>query len=371
MKFTILKNKIEPIVEFLSLYIDASDSFMPFRCLFFNINSDFLTITAQSATISARKKIDIEQNNINLEEVGKVLINASILKNIIKKFNKYVTFKVNENSIDIYEGTTKFTLTKIDIHQYPQIDFNNQDNRTEVNSAQLEKTINNASIAASISNDKLNALVYKCINVSSDGANSIRFVSTDSYRLSTESIKVSKPVEINLTIDARNLKRIVTKDADRKVFMFFNQGKFGISYTDTVVQTLTTNLNYMDIWNLFNFDVSRTIKIEKQEFLKLISKALFYSSEKSRRLQFTFNQNEVKVVYEVPEIGIGEAQTSNYTLEGPNIEIDLDFQYIKDAISVLENGIINIFISKKEDRLLLISENNNYNKQLITPLRRI
>ncbi|VEU74710.1 DNA polymerase III, beta subunit [Mycoplasmopsis citelli] len=371
MKFTIQKNKIESIVEFLSLYIDSTDSFMPFRCLYFKINSDYLTITAQSSTISARKKIKIDENIIKLEEVGKTLINASILKNIIKKFNKYVTFKSNENTIDIYEGTTKFTLTKIDSNQYPQIDFNDQDNRTEVNSQQLEKTINNASIAASMSNDKLNALVYKCINVSSDGENNIRFVSTDSYRLSTESIKVSKPVELNLTIDAKNLKKIVTKDADKNIFMFFNSSKFGISYTDTVVQTLTTNLNYMDIWNLFNFDVSRTIKIDKQEFLRLINKALFYSSEKSRRLQFSFTQKEVKVVYEVPEIGIGEAQTNNYKLEGPNLDIDLDFQYIKDAISVLENGIINIFISSREDRLLIVSENSAYNKQLVTPLRRI
>lgn len=371
MKFTIQKNKIESVVEFLSSYIDSADSFMPFRCLYFKINSDYLTITAQSATISAKKQLKVDEDIIRLEEVGKTLINASILKNIIKKFNNYVTFKSNENTIDIYEGTTKFTLTKIDSNQYPQIDFNDQENRTEVDAHNLEKVINNASIAASVSNDKLNALVYKCINVSSDGDNNIRFVSTDSYRLSTESIKVSKPVELNLTIDAKNLKKIVTKDADKKVFMFFNSSKFGISYTDTIVQTLTTNLNYLDVWNLFTFDVSRTIKIERQEFLKLINKALFYSSEKSRRLQFTFNSNEAKVIYEVPEIGIGEAQTSNYTLEGPELEIDLDFQYIKDAISVLDNGLINIYISKREDRLLLISENNQFNKQLVTPLRRI
>uniref|UniRef100_UPI00046ED70A DNA polymerase III subunit beta n=1 Tax=Mycoplasmopsis cricetuli TaxID=171283 RepID=UPI00046ED70A len=200
MKFTIKKNKIENIIEFLSNYVDSADSFTPFRCLFFKLNSTHLTITAQSSMISAKKEIKIDELNIKVEESGKFLINANILKNIIKKFNKTITFNSTDSVINIYEDTTNFTLTKISSEQYPYVDFNDQDNRTEVDSYELEKVIINSSISAVTSSDRLNALKHKCINISSEGDSEIQFVSTDSYRLSTGSLKVSKPVEINLSV---------------------------------------------------------------------------------------------------------------------------------------------------------------------------
>ncbi|WP_036463891.1 DNA polymerase III subunit beta [Mycoplasmopsis sturni] len=370
MKFTIQKNLIDSVVDFMNNYIDSNNAFIPYRCLYFSLDSEFLTIQAQSGNIQAQKQIPIDEDKIKIDSKGKFLINASILKNIIKKFNNNVTFLVKDTTVDIYEGATKFTLTRVDIDQYPHIKFSDHDNRTEVKSIDLERVIYNASIAASTSSDKITATVHKCINVSSDDENNIRFVATDSYRLSTESIKVSKPVSLNLTIDAKNLKKLVTKDADKKVMLFFNSSKLGISYTNTIIQIRSTDLNYMNVWNLFKFDISRTIKVDKQEILRLINKALFVTSDKELRLEFTFDSNEIKVRYEVPEIGIGEASTSSCQLDGEKLEIDINYQFIKDAISVLDNGLIKIEVSRNEDRLLITSENNPFNKQLITPIRR-
>ncbi|QGZ97186.1 DNA polymerase III subunit beta [Mycoplasma sp. NEAQ87857] len=370
MKFSILKRNIEDTVDFLSNYIDNTDSFIPFRCINFELNTSYLTLTSATSTMEAKKVIQVDEDVIQLERTGRMIINANILKNIIKKFDKRITFDFNDGVVDIYEGTTRFELTTIENEKFPIIDFSDSENKFEISSRKFEKVVSDVSVSTSSLTERLNVVLYKCINLRCNNDSKIRFSATDSYRLSTETLSIPKNININATIDAKNLKKIITKDAPNKVSIFFNNSKFGVSYENTVIQTSLLNLNYLDIQPILQTEYNKCITIEKDELSKLINKAIFINSDKARRLQFSFKKEGIKVVYEVPEIGTGEAFTKNYELDGNEFDIDIDYQYIKDAVNVLENGTIKIKVSPREDKLLFTSNANPENIQLITPLRR-
>ncbi|MHA3825808.1 DNA polymerase III subunit beta [Mycoplasma sp. BRA285] len=371
MKFTISKPKIDQLVEFLSTYIDSNDTFIPFRCIYINIDTDNLTLIGASSTLAARKVLPVDNNEITVERSGNFYLSASLLKNIIKKFDKEITFDAKENLIDIYEGSTIFTLTKLNAGVYPQIDFEDLENKVSINSYTFEKVINDVSTSTSASNDRLNSLIYKCVNISSNNNEQLRFLATDSYRLSTEIIKLEKPVKIDLTIDARNLKKLITKDAPEKVDLFFNANKIGVAYENTVIWTSINKTQYMDVSSLFQVQYTRNFKIEREELLKTLNKALFYQTEKDKKMEFYFEDHDLKIIYEVPEIGTANAVSNKLEIvEGKGVEIDFNYTYVKDAVSALDSGMLNIFVSQNEDKILFISENDPNHIQLITPMRK-
>ncbi|QNM93651.1 DNA polymerase III subunit beta [Mycoplasma sp. Pen4] len=371
MKFTISKNLIEQNVEFLSNYIDSNDAFIPFRGIHFKIDSEQLVLTGASSTMGARKTIKVDEKNIKLEKSGNIYIQASMLRTIIKKFDKNITFSLNGNLIHIYEGSTKFTLTKSESGIYPNISFDDNENRFEIDSTKFDKIVSDVSISTSTSNDRLNSLIYKCINLKSDNDNKIVFIATDTYRLSTEILPINRELEMNLVVDAKNLRKLITKDAPKKVFMYFNDNKIGISYENTNVWTTVNKMQFMDVSQLFQVKFSRTFAIEREELIKTINKALFYTSEKDKKMEFTFEQNSLKISFEVPEIGIGVAETQKFEiLEGDKIELDFNYNYVKEAAQVLDPGMLNIFVSNTEDKVLIMNKNNPDNIQLITPIRK-
>ncbi|WP_369810260.1 RNA-binding S4 domain-containing protein [Mycoplasma seminis] len=371
MKFTISKSKIDQLVEFISTYIDSNDTFIPFRCIYMHIDTEKLTLVGASSTLAARKIIDLNDNDIQLERTGSFYLSANLLKNIIKKFDKQITFDAKENLIDIYEGSTLFTLTKLNAGLYPKIDFEDTDNQVQINSQKFDKAIYDVSTSTSSSNDRLNSLIYKCINITAKNSDELRFLATDSYRLSTEIIKVSKPITIDLTIDNKNLKKLITKETPETVNLFFNQDKIGISYDNTVVWTAVNRTQFLDVSALFQVKYTRNFKIEKEELLKTINKALFYQTDKDKKMEFSFENHKLKINYEVPEIGTASAESDALEIvEGNEIEFDFNYNYVKDAVSALDSGMLNIFVSDSEDKLLFISENDPHHIQLITPMRK-
>ncbi|WP_036452533.1 DNA polymerase III subunit beta [Mycoplasma buteonis] len=369
MKFIISKKVIETAVDFLYTYVDLGDVNHSGKNIGLEIDSSSLKFIVNTNSFTAKKEFEVDEADIKLETSGRIILNATILKNVIKKFDRYITFETLNETILIYEGLTKFELATYQDPNFFIVDFNDSYNKFEVNSKDMDRIVNDVCVSTSLASDKLNSIMYKCVHLKGE-EKGIRFSATDSYRMSTEVLKTLLPINIDVVIEAKALKKIITKETPKKIFVFFNTSKLGISYENTIIQVNLTSIKYIDTTRLFDFGIKNVIKIDKTELNNLINKALFINSEKSRRLEFNFSQAGINLNFEVPEIGSAKAHTVNYELEGPDFEIDLDYLYLKDAISTLENGKIIIRISDKYDRLLFTAENDTNNKQLITPLRR-
>ncbi|MGZ9800258.1 DNA polymerase III subunit beta [Mycoplasma sp. AC1221] len=371
MKFTISKNVIDNNIDFLCSYNDNNDAFVPYRGIYFKIDADKLVLISAKNNLAARIIINVDEKDLSVDEAGIFLISSNILRTIIKKMDNRITFESYGQNIKIYDKTTKYTLTQLNSDSYPFINFDLKKNQFTIKSKILEEAINNVSISTSQgTNERLTALLYKCINIKNTDINKLRLTSTDSFRLSSLLININKEININVIIEAKNLKKLIFKDMPEEIVVFFDEEKIGISADNLVIFTNLTKLNYLDINNFITPVFSKTLSIEKEEFLKLINKVVFYNSDKVRRLSFFINQEELKLSFEVPELGISQASTKNITYNGKPLEMDIDFQFIKDAVSVLPNGKIYLKINETNDRIFVLSDENKNHIQLITPIRR-
>ncbi|MEE3928265.1 DNA polymerase III subunit beta [Mycoplasmopsis ciconiae] len=366
MVLQIEKSILDKSIEFMSKYVDSINAFIPFRCLKFDVTYQSITITASNGIISAKKTILVNDLNTKIEKEGEFLINCAYFKNIIKKLDKTINIIVDENKILIKDSSSEYKLNKIN-HVYPLINFNISENNFKVNFDKLDSAIKDVCVAAG---DDNSGLMLRCINLSCKD-NKIILVASDGYRLSTEFIEIEKNLKFNFSINNRNLKSMIQKTNEEEVELFYDDNKLGVIYKDTIIQSLLVDIPYTDVSGLFPKEFSRKIVINKNVLLNLINKVVFVNQEKANnRLQFKINKNELKLIYEVSEVGISQASTSDFHLEGDSIEIDFNYNFVKDAINIYGDDDINLLINNEGVIMLIVSENNKNNKQLITALRR-
>ncbi|EIE42438.1 DNA polymerase III, beta subunit [Mycoplasmopsis canis UFG4] len=373
MKFTISKNLLENIIEFLSTFVDSNDSYMLFRGIYIELNNEEATFIAGNSSIASKKTIKIDEKEIKLEKTGSLLINTTILKNLVKKFEKEITFIKNENSLEVFENKTRYTLTLLDETKYSHFNFSIPQNKIAIKSKDLNEAINNVYISSNLNHEKSNNIVNnpvtKVINLRSEG-NKIRFTSTDTYRLSTHVLNIGQESNLDINIDVKNFKKLYNKDMPNEINLFIENNRIGISYENTIIFTYIVNIKYIDIDRLIKFENTKNIKIKKEELSKIINKTIFYSSEKIRRLQFSISENEIKTTFEIPEVGISEFITTSLEYSGNSFEIDIDWQFVKEAISAFNTEYIYLHITNNEDRIYIKGEDSDDNVQLLTPIRR-
>lgn len=367
MKFTIKKNILDQTIEFISKYVDSINVFMPFRCVKIDVSFDKITFIASNGLMSTKKILKVDEINIKVEIPGIVLINNQYFKNIIKKLNNEISVESNGKIIKIWENEISYTLNCVDV-EFPNIDFKKPENSFEINTNKLEKAIRNVSFSAS-SETSGKSLILKCINFSSKN-DILRLVATDTFRLSTETIKINKPINVNFSIESKNIKNMITKEAPKNVIMFIDESKVGIVYENTIIQSSIVDVPFVSFEGIIPTEFSRKISIKKSELLDLLNKVVFIQQEKYNRVEFKINKDLLTLSTNLSDIGQSTGSTTEFELIGDPIDIDFNYVFIKDALTAFENDEINLCINKNGNIMLIVSKSNENNKQVITPLRR-
>ncbi|ADE19407.1 DNA polymerase III subunit beta [Mycoplasma crocodyli] len=367
MKFTIKKNILEQVVEFLGTYINVADTFLAFRYINLEVTNEKLIFTAASSTMSARKILNVDEVNIKVEEEGFALLNCKVVKNIIKNLSNNVSISKRGNIINISEGNTKYNLNTIS-DRYPTIEFGNVENKFQMNKNDFEEGIKN--VAFAVGDPKNNSAISKAINMYANN-NELRFCGTDSFRLSTYTVKISKNISFDISVDARNMKNMIIKDNNvKRINVFYTLNRFGIETEDTIIQSSLVDLAYHDIKRIFPTDITRNIVIQKNVLMDIINKTIFDSDNTGAKIELNFTSNLLTATYEEAEVGHSQASTDDFKLIGDPIELTFNSKHLREAIGVVE-GELNIGINFLESIVLLLSENCPNNKQLITTIRRL
>ena len=81
------------------------------------------------------------------------------------------------------------------------------------------------------------------------------------------------------------------------------------------------------------------------------------------------DDNSVTIYGNSPEVGTVEEVVKTNSIEGEDIEISFNPDYLKDALKSIGNADINLNFSSPLHPFTVIPENNSDFIQLITPIR--
>ncbi|MBU4689591.1 DNA polymerase III subunit beta [Mycoplasma zalophidermidis] len=368
MKFHINKKILDDSIEIVSKYVDPISTFYSFRGIMIIVDNEFITLKAANDATSIVKKLPVDDVLIKVEQTGEFLIQANIFKTIIKKLSGEITIQQTPNALlEIIEGNSRYQLSTLQSNQFPVIDNLINTKQFELDTNEFKKAIKNVIHASSADNN----LIYRCINMRYKN-NCINFTATDSYRLALYQMKTNTPLEenIDISVNAKDLKDLIPSDAPKKITFFYNDIKVGIKYDNTIIISRIVSVPFRDTEPILaDMNIKYNLQISKAELNELLNKVWLSNGDKQNRIEVSLTNNNLTLINNIAEIGSSVAKTQNFKFEGKTVEFDLNFNFLKDAISVFEDDI-SILIDDQVKKILILSPSNVSSKQLITPLRR-
>ncbi|KRM55580.1 DNA polymerase III subunit beta [Lacticaseibacillus sharpeae] len=334
-----------------------------------------LTLTGSDADISIEATIpeDSEDNTLTIQEPGAIILPARFFGEIVKRLPEdNMTVTIEDLQATITSGASEFTINGLDAATYPQLPEISSDRSLTLKADTFRQIIGQTVIAVSTQESRP---ILTGVHISIQNGTLVA-VATDSHRLAQRSIDLEGvTTDADFIIPGRSLTelgRMLTDDVtETELRIADNQVLFTIGQTSFYSRLLDGN--YPDTTRLIPTTSNTRIEFSAPALLAAINRASLMSHEGRNnvvRLNIEVGAGQVTLFGNSPEIGNVEEQLSFNALEGEDLEISFNPDYMKVALQGLGQSTIEVaFTAPLRPFTLVPSEDKEHYIQLITPVR--
>lgn len=363
MHFKIDKKVLDKKIDIISNAVDPVSINPALKGILFEVQNKKIILTASNQELSIQ--IEIEDENLDIEKSGNMLIPASLLKEIVKKLEGIIDFKLENNQLVISTKEDRFFINLLEIKDFPQIEFTKFGDAFEIDADVFRSLIKNTIFAAA-PNDNLRK-IFQYVNFKAkDGVMTI--TATDSHRLAREVLSVDEKCEFDVSISVRSLKNLLPKEIFGKIKFYIEDKRVNVEQDGCIIQTKVFEGIYIDVEKVFQTEWKYALTISKREMNNVLSKASLLTSETYSSLTLEMAPEKFVISNSRKDIGSSSFNISKdkFSFKGEPITIFINIKFLKEAISVFEDDI-TLFINKEKNRILILSKSNEKNKQIVTP----
>ncbi|MCY9806125.1 DNA polymerase III subunit beta [Lentilactobacillus senioris] len=336
-----------------------------------------LVLTGSNADISIETTVQIEDpdNQLVISEAGNIVLPARFFTEIIKKLPmETLTLEVSDNfQTKITSGQSSFEINGLDAGNYPHLpEIDTNDSITL--SADIFKEVVSQTVMA-VSNQESRPILTGVHFTIDD--NSLMAVATDSHRLSQRKVVLDQPVNghYDFVIPGHSLTELTKMIADDQtnVTLLVTENQVLFMLGDTMFYSRLLEGNYPDTTRLIPTEFDTRIQFDAHELLASVERASLLSHESRNnvvKLTIDPDQQIVTIYGNSPDVGNVEEAMEPRSVEGNELEISFNPDYMKDALRSFGQTNVNIdFTSPLRPFTLMPSEDGESFIQLITPIR--
>ncbi|GAF36845.1 DNA polymerase III subunit beta [Lentilactobacillus farraginis] len=377
MKFTISRTAFTKALNIVSRAISTKTTIPILTGLKLQAAQSGLILTGSDADISIETtlKSDDPDNLLAVQSEGAIVLPARFFTDIVKKLpEETLTIEVGENfQTMITSGQSSFTINGLDANNYPHLPEIETTNSIPLAGDLLKQIISQTVIA--VSNQESRPILTGVHFILSE--NNFLAVATDSHRLSQRKVTLEKPIDgtFDFVIPGKSLTELSRMIDDNKEDIVLsvteNQALFTIG--ETLFYSRLLEGNYPDTSRLIPNSHDTRIAFDAPELLASIERASLLSHESRNNVVKITVKPETKTVTiygNSPDVGNVEEDLEPKTVEGNELEISFNPDYMKDALRSFSQATINLdFTSSLRPFTLTPTEDSESFVQLITPIR--
>ncbi|QMU08732.1 DNA polymerase III subunit beta [Levilactobacillus suantsaii] len=336
-----------------------------------------LLLTGSNADISIESLIraDDPDNGLTIDDPGAIVLTAHFFSEIVKRIpEKTMTVAVKDGfQTEITSGTAAFNINGQDANNYPHLPEVDAEDSVVLSGAVFKELISQTVIAVSTQESRpILTGVHFVLN-----DNQFLAVATDSHRLSQRQIELPQPTDANFDViipgkSLTELSRMIG-DGDEDVKMQFSENQVLFLLGDTSFYSRLLEGNYPDTSRLIPKTASTTVEIEAPELLAAVERASLLSHESRNnvvKLTLKPTSKTVTIFSNSPDVGNVEENLTPKDMDGADLEISFNPDYMKDALRSFGQSAIRVaFTSPLRPFTLVPTEDTSNFIQLITPVR--
>lgn len=282
-------------------------------------------------------------------ENGTVALNAKVFSEIVRRLPENDVFISTDSMADgsfmteIICEKAKFSISGRSGEEFPYLPKIEKENAVVLSQFTLKEVIRQTvfSISDNESNKIMTGELFEIKK------NELRVISLDGHRISIRKIFMKDEYEDRKVIvpgkTLNEISKILSGDASSLVNIFFTDKHALFEFDDTVVLTRLIEGEYYRIDQMLSSDYETKVTINKKELQSCIERASLLIRETDKKpiiIDIRNNNFELKI-----NTAIGSMNEDiDITLEGKDIVIGFNPKFLLDALRVIDDENIDIYL---------------------------
>lgn len=374
MQFTINRNLFLENLNNVMRAISSRATIPILSGIKLSLSEQELTLTGSDTNISIQIEIPVN-DDLHIQSTGAIVLPARFFSEIVKKLpGKEFSFEVKESfQTKITSENTEFMINGLDANNYPRLPEISTSSSFNVSGKTFRNIINETvfAVASQESRPTLNGVNFVFRN------NAIKAVATDSHRLSQREIDLENgpQVDDNLIIPGTSLVELsrIIGESDPQITVTPGDNQVLFNVGNLAFYTRLLEGSYPDTDRLIPTESMTKVEFDLSTLARSLERASLLTHESRNnvvKMTLDVDNQVVKLEGDSPEIGNVEEEVSFKNLEGNNLEISFNPDYLRDALraSITDSIVMNFTQPLRPFTVVPGRDDVNF-VQLITPVR--
>lgn len=374
MKFTVNRNLFVDNLNNVMHAISSRAMIPILSGIKLNLTEDELLLTGSDSDISIEIRIPVSED-LTVESTGAIVLPARFFSEIIRRLpGKEFSLEVKESfQTQIISENSEFTINGLDANNYPRLPEIPDESSFIISGKTFREIINETQFAVATQESRL---VLTGVHFDF-GPERIHAVATDSHRLSSRALTLENgpQAKTDLIIPGKSLlelARIIGEtDPEIKVCPGENQVLFEIG--NILFYSRLLEGSYPDTERLIPSESTTSVEFDLAELSSALDRAsLLTHAGRNNVVDLTLDtENQTaKLSGESAEIGNVEEDVAFKKLEGKNLKISFNPDYLRDALRAsVTDSVVMEFTQPLRPFTVNPDKDDIDFVQLITPVR--
>ena len=364
MKLIFEKSDLLNAINIVMKAVPSKTTMSILECILIDATSDEIRFTANDMELGIKTTVKGE-----IIEKGCIAIDAKIFSEISRKLpDSEVIIETDSNyRMNISCEKAKFNIAGKSGEDFTNLPDVEKNKFIYLSQFALREVIRQTifSIAPSESSNKIMTGVLFEIT-----QNNMKVVSLDGHRVSLRNIELKESFDdVKVIVPGKTLNeisKILTGNSEDEVRIFFTSNHIVFEFDDTVVVSRLIDGEYFRIEQMLSNDYETKIKINKKELVDCIDRATLLVKESDRKpIVITIQDGELKLKIN-STIGYMNESIS-IDKEGKDMIIGFNPKFLLDALKVIDEEQIDIYLLNSKAPMYMKDENETFN-YLILPV---
>lgn len=364
MKIIFEKSELLNAINIVLKAVPSKTTMSILECILIDATSDDIKFTANDMELGIETKVKGE-----IIEKGSIAIDAKIFSEIIRKLpDNEVSIETDSNyRMYINCENAKFNIAGKSGEDFSCIPSIEKNKFIYLSQFSLREIIRQTifSIAAQDSSNKIMTGVLFKVN-----DNRMEVVSLDGHRVSLRNIELKESFDdIKVIVPGKTLNeiaKILNGGAEDEVRIFFSDNHIVFEFEETIVVSRLIEGEYFKIEQMLSNDYETKVIINKKELIESIDRATLLVKESDRKpIIITIQDGEMELKINSTIGSMNE--NISISKEGKDMVIGFNPKFLLDALKVIDDEEISIFLLNSKAPMYMKDDNETYN-YLILPV---
>ena len=356
MKIICSKSNLQKSVNIVLKAVPSKTTMPILECILIDATQGKIKLTANDMELGIETTVEGE-----ILEKGIVALDAKIFSEIVRKLPENIVTLETDSRLNttIICEKAKFNIpgqSGEDFTGLPNVEKNDS---ITISQFTLKEVIRQTifSIAANENNKIMTGELFE-IN-----GDILRVVSLDGFRVSIRRIELKENYEKKKVIvpgkTLTEISKILSGETEDMVHIFFTENHILFEFDETIVVSRLIEGEYFRIDQMLSSDYETKISINKKELLSCIDRATLLIKEGEKKpiiIHITDNGMELKINSQIGSMN----EEIDITKEGKDIMIGFSPRFLMDALRVIDDETVDIYLVNPKAPCFIKDEKQNY-----------